>query len=88
MRYLFIIEKGSRNYGGYFPDVPGCVATAKSVDKLLTLAREALEFHLEDETELPRSRTLRAHLAKGLKLGSGDMIAWVEFEPRHGLVTA
>jgi predicted RNase H-like HicB family nuclease len=81
MRYLFVIEKAPRNYSGYFPDVPGCVTTAKSVDKLLTLAREALVFHLEDETELPRSRTLKAHLTKGLKLAPSDMIAWVEHEP-------
>ncbi len=88
MRYLFVIEKSPCNYGGYFPDVLGCVATAKSVDKLLTLAHEALELHLEDETELPRSRSLKAHLAKGLELAPDDMIAWVDFDQRKLLVTA
>ena len=88
MRYLFVIEKGSRNYAGYFPDVPGCVATAKSVDKLLTLAHEALELHLEDESKLPKARPLKTHLAEGLELAPSDMIAWVEYEPHRSLVTA
>lgn len=82
MRYLFIIEKAPRNLCGYFPDVPGCITTARTVEKLLTNAVEALELHFVDEPKLPRAKTLAWHLDKGeLKLTPTDMVAWVEY---HG----
>jgi predicted RNase H-like HicB family nuclease len=87
MRHLYVIENGSRNYAGYFPDMPGCVARAKSVDKLPALAREALDSHVEDEKGLHRSRRLKSHLAEGLKLAASDMIARVEFEPYETLAS-
>ncbi len=81
MKYLFVIEKGTRNLSGYFPDVPGCVTTAKTVEKILCSAVEALELHLEDEARLPRSRTLAWHLDKGgLKLSSTDLVTWVLYQ--------
>jgi predicted RNase H-like HicB family nuclease len=47
MRYAIIIEKGGQNYGAYVPDLPGCVATGKTVEDTVKLMREAIEFHLE-----------------------------------------
>lgn len=58
-RVLVVVEKGSRNYSAYAPDVPGCVATGATRDETLRLMREALQIHLEgmieDESELPMS---------------------------------
>jgi predicted RNase H-like HicB family nuclease len=48
MRYKVIIEKGPASYGAYVPDLPGCVAVAKTKDKALRLIREAIRFHLEE----------------------------------------
>jgi predicted RNase H-like HicB family nuclease len=57
MRYAIIIEKGKRNYSAYAPDVPGCVAAAKTVRQTRKLMKEALEFHFEgmllDGEEIP-----------------------------------
>lgn len=46
-RYAIVVEKGSTNYGAYVPDLPGCVAAAATRDEVLTLIREAIEFHLD-----------------------------------------
>ena len=46
MQYAMIIEKGERNYSAYFPDLPGCIATAKTLEELKQRMREALELHL------------------------------------------
>ncbi len=47
MKYTVIIEKAPNNYAAYVPDLPGCVATASTRDKLLEEIREAIEFHIE-----------------------------------------
>lgn len=47
MRYAVVIEKGSRNYSAYVPDVEGCVAAGKTVQETLDLLREALQMHFE-----------------------------------------
>ena len=51
MQYAMIIEKGENNYSAYFPDLPGCIATAKTLDELKSRMREALEMHLQGMRE-------------------------------------
>jgi predicted RNase H-like HicB family nuclease len=89
MKYLFVIEKAPRNYGGYFPDVPGCITTARTVEKLLSNAVEALELHLADESKLPKVRSLQWHETKGgLKLAASDLVTWIEYRPHLHPVAA
>jgi predicted RNase H-like HicB family nuclease len=45
--YTVIYEKGSRNRSAYVPDLPGCVATAKTQRQLERVIREAIQFHIE-----------------------------------------
>ncbi len=33
MRYAIVIEKGPTSYGAYVPDLPGCVAVAKTASE-------------------------------------------------------
>jgi predicted RNase H-like HicB family nuclease len=47
MRYTVIIEEGDTSWGGYVPDLPGCVAASETREETLQLIREAIEFHLE-----------------------------------------
>ncbi len=47
MRYLVVVEKGPKSFGAYVPDLPGCIAAGESREVVLTLIREAIEFHLE-----------------------------------------
>ena len=48
MKYLVVIEKGPASFGAYVPDMPGCVAVAKTRRKVKLLIREALQLHVAD----------------------------------------
>jgi predicted RNase H-like HicB family nuclease len=51
MRYAVVLEKAKRNYSAYVPDLPGCVATGKTVQETLAALHAAIEFHLEGLVE-------------------------------------
>lgn len=50
-RYTVVIEKGASSYGAYVPDLPGCVAAARTKASVLKLIREAIELHMADLRE-------------------------------------
>lgn len=62
MRYAMIIETGEKNYSAYLPDLPGCVATGKTIEEVRKHMREAIELHLagmrEDGLPIPEPTTL------------------------------
>ncbi len=45
--YTVIYEPGDGNWSAYVPDLPGCIATAKTRKELERQVREAIEFHIE-----------------------------------------
>jgi len=45
--YTVIYERGERNWSAFVPDLPGCIATAKTREQLEGQIREAIEFHIE-----------------------------------------
>ncbi len=47
MRYNIVIEKSENGFGAYVPDLPGCVALAKTRAETEQLIKEAITFHLE-----------------------------------------
>jgi predicted RNase H-like HicB family nuclease len=47
MRYAVVIEKAGQNYSAYVPDLPGCVATGRTVAEVEAEIGEAIRFHLE-----------------------------------------
>lgn len=49
--YVVVVEKSPRNYGAWVPDLPGCVATAKTKAAVEKLIEEAIGFHLESMRE-------------------------------------
>ena len=46
-RFLIIIEKTKRGFSAYSPDVPGCIATAKTKSAVEKRIGEAIEFHIK-----------------------------------------
>lgn len=46
-RYAIVVEKAASNYAAYVPDLPGCVATGKTVEETERRLREAIEVHVE-----------------------------------------
>lgn len=47
MKYLVVVEKSRTGFSAYVPDLPGCVAAAETRGELVSLIREAIEFHIE-----------------------------------------
>lgn len=62
MRYAMIIETGEKNYSAYLPDLPGCVATGRTIEEVRKRMRETIELHLagmrEDGLPIPEPTTL------------------------------
>jgi predicted RNase H-like HicB family nuclease len=50
-RYAIVVEEAEGNVAAYVPDLPGCVATADSLEELERLIREAIELHLQGLAE-------------------------------------
>ena len=46
-RFLVVIEKANSNYSAYAPDLPGCVATGKTVEEAEDQMHEAIQLHIE-----------------------------------------
>ena len=46
-QYPVIYEWAGKNFSGYAPDVPGCIATAKTLPEMRSALKSALEAHLQ-----------------------------------------
>jgi predicted RNase H-like HicB family nuclease len=46
MRYAVIYEKTGTGYSAYAPDLPGCIATGRTLDLTKKRMAEAMEMHL------------------------------------------
>lgn len=61
MKYLVVIERAKNNYAAYVPDLPGCIATAATLEELQDNIRSAVAMHLEglkeDGLPIPESQT-------------------------------
>ena len=67
-QYAIVIERGEDGgYGAYVPDLPGCVAVAKSEADVRQLLKEAVELHLSamraDGDAIPEPSTQVGYLA-------------------------
>jgi predicted RNase H-like HicB family nuclease len=66
MRYAMIIEKGERNYSAYLPDLPGCIATGKTVEEIRERMRKAIDMHLrglrEDGLPIPEPSSMAEYV--------------------------
>ena len=47
MRYTIVIEKAHANYAAYVPELPGCVATAATLEETEREIEQAILFHIE-----------------------------------------
>lgn len=74
-KYLIIIEKSQTGYSAYSPDVPGCVATGKTIEKTIVNMKAALKFHLgamlEEGEDIPTPRGIQSYL-EAEKESSGE----------------
>jgi predicted RNase H-like HicB family nuclease len=47
MKYAIVIESAGSNFSAYVPDLPGCIATGRTVEEIENEIRSAIEFHLK-----------------------------------------
>jgi predicted RNase H-like HicB family nuclease len=47
MRYAVLYEPTPTGYSAHVPDIPGCIAAARTLDEARQLMKEAIEGHLE-----------------------------------------
>ena len=63
--YAAIVEQADDGgFGAWSPELPGCVSAAQSFDECVSLARDAIAFHLdglrEDGLDVPEPRSVGA----------------------------
>lgn len=46
-RYAIVLEKAKNNYAAYVPDLPGCVATGKTIKTTERRIRDAIQLHVQ-----------------------------------------
>jgi predicted RNase H-like HicB family nuclease len=65
-RYAVVIEKAADNYSAYVPDLPGCIATAPTVEAVEEELRAAIRFHLDglaaDGLEIPEPTSIAEYI--------------------------
>lgn len=83
-KFLVVIERGKGNYSAYSPDLPGCIATGKTVEVTLSEMRGGISFHLEGMIEngesLPAPRSLNSYLLETDEISVDDILTTVEIE--------
>ena len=50
-QFLIVIEQATGNYSAYCPDLPGCIATGKTIEEVKQRMGEAIKIHLEGMRE-------------------------------------
>ena len=50
-KFLVLFEKSATGYGAYSPDLPGCVATGRTVEETRQRMTKAMEMHLASMRE-------------------------------------
>ncbi len=75
--YPAILQKTKTNYGVYFPDLPGCIATGATANEAMLAAKEGLALHLwgmeQDEASLPLPSAIDA-----LRTEKGDILCLLD----------
>ena len=60
-------KEAASDYGGDFPDFPGCVTAGKTLEEARRMAAEALQLHIagmrEDRAAIPNPSTLGSIMA-------------------------
>ena len=68
LSYAVVIRRARKNFCVGCPDVPGCIATGRTVDEAIRRMRSALAFHIEGlrsaGERVPRSKTSLATLVR------------------------
>lgn len=66
-RFLIVIETANGNYSAYSPDLPGCIATGKTIEETERNMHKAIEMHVrglrEDGLPIPETQSVAECIA-------------------------
>ena len=66
MRYAVVIERAGDNVSAYVPDLPGCIATAATVEAVEREIRNAIRFHIDgllaDDEPVPQPTSIAEYV--------------------------
>lgn len=66
--YAIVVRRTKSNFSADCPDLPGCVATGRTVDETLRRIRSAIRFHIDglraQRLPVPRSATKLSALVR------------------------
>jgi len=51
MRYAMVVERSGASYSGYVPDLPGCVATGRTIAVVEKRLAAAVRMHIDGMRE-------------------------------------
>ena len=61
MKYAVVIERAENNFAAYVPDLPGCVATGRTLGEVERNIRDAITMHIDglrdDNVPIPVPQT-------------------------------
>ena len=85
---IALVQGQPGNFGLTFPDVPGCVTAADTLDELLQQAAEALSFHLEglaeDKRPMPvphKLEELQANPEFAVDFAEARLVTLIPYDP-------
>jgi predicted RNase H-like HicB family nuclease len=65
-RYAIVVERAEGNFAAYVPDLPGCIATGKTVEDTKRLLQETIRIHIaglrEDGLSVPEPSSVVDYL--------------------------
>ncbi|MFN9176105.1 MAG: type II toxin-antitoxin system HicB family antitoxin [Synechocystis sp.] len=70
-QYLIVLEKSDSGFSAYSPDVPGCIATGKSLEEAKQQMESALILHLAETDPLPQPKGIDAYV-EALRDSAGE----------------
>jgi predicted RNase H-like HicB family nuclease len=66
MKYAVVYERTGTGYSAYVPDLPGCIATGRTLDLTKKRMEKAMEMHLSamsaDGDRIPEPTTVADHI--------------------------
>ena len=66
--YAIVVRRAKGNYSADCPDLPGCIATGRTIDETLRRMRSAIRFHTDGlrtlRLPIPRPTTKLSTLVK------------------------
>ncbi len=61
MKYAVVVERAANNFAAYVPDLPGCVATGRTLGEVERNIRGAITMHIDglrdDNVPIPIPQT-------------------------------